>query len=295
MNHEDFLSLALKHNLPIKKILSTNELGLDFRTAVAEEENGKKWILRIPRRLDLFPQIQQEEKNLQFLKEKVKFKIPDWKVTSDELIAYPLLTDKPALESDPITKELYWNIDSKSYEYSESLAVVLFDLHSISKDKSIIKQHSSKDIRQELLDEIKLIKLELGLNAHLESQWKAWIDEETYWPTFSVLNHGDLYAGHTLVNSKNQITGIIDWSEMQVGDPSLDFVGHYIGLGEKHLDKTIEKYESLGGKTWPRMKDHIIQRASVSPLKFAVFALRTENTDYIQAAREQLKGLKKEL
>lgn len=286
-----FLKLALKHNIPVEKIISTNELGLDYRTAIAEEQNQKRWLLRIPRRIENFIKIQQEEQYLQFLKSKVSFNIPDWNVVTPELIAYPLLIDSPALEVDLKSNDFNWNIDLNSFDYSESLAAILFELHSISTDgirKSELKKFSTNEIRQELLNEIDLVKAELGIPSRLEKQWRAWINEDSYWPEFSVLNHGDLYAGHTLVNSKNQITGVIDWSEMQVGDSSLDFTGHYVGLGEKHLDKTIEVYKKMGGRTWSRMKEHIICRASVSPLKFAIFALSTKNNDYIQSARDQL-------
>ncbi|MFA5583642.1 MAG: macrolide 2'-phosphotransferase [Bacteriovoracaceae bacterium] len=288
--NEYILELAARHNLPVQKIISTNELGLDFQTAIAEEEGGKRWILRIPRRCDLLSKIQKEKECLQFLKSKVSFDVPDWKISSQDLVAYPLLTDKPALEVNTTTQESTWNIDISSFDYSENFAYVLFELHSVATQGSSLKVQSSKEVRQEIIDEIDLVKSELELSNGLEVQWRAWVDDESYWPTFSVLNHGDLYAGHILVNSKGLITGIIDWSEMQVGDPSLDFVGHYVGLGEQHLDRTLEKYKRIGGKTWPRMKDHIIRRAAISSLKFAVFALTTGNDEYIQTAKGQLKG-----
>jgi len=292
MTEKLFLELASKHGIPLQRITSTNQLGLDFQTAIGEGPGGEKWLLRIPRREDGFPKIQQEAKYLQFLKSKVSFNIPNWKVVTSELIAYPLLTDHPALEVNPVTQDFKWNINLNLFEYSESLATLLFELHNISIDGTEnfgLKALSIKEIRQELLGEIDLVKLELGIPSHLEERWKAWVNEDSYWPEFSVINHGDLYAGHTLVNSKNQITGIIDWSEMQIGDSSLDFCGHYVGLGEKHLDRTLDMYKKMGGRTWTRMKEHIIHRASASPLKFAVFALSTKNEEHLRSAREQLQ------
>lgn len=289
---ETILNLTNKHGIPIKKILSINELGLDFQTAIAEGDEGRRWILRIPRRQDILHQIQKEQSCLQFLKSKISFDIPDWKVVTSELIAYPLLTDKPALEVNPTTQEYTWNIDLNSNEYSESLALSLCNLHKLTQEAENfgLQERTTETIRNELLDEVYLVKTQLGLPSHLEKQWRAWIDDETYWPSFSTLVHGDLYAGHTLVNSKGQITGIIDWSEMHIGDSSLDFAGQYIGLGEVHLNQTISVYEKSGGRTWPRMKEHIVQRALAAPLKFAVFALKTKNDEYILAAKDQLNS-----
>lgn len=287
------LNLALKYSLPIQRIISTNELGLDFQTAIGESVDGKKWILRIPRRNNTFPQIQEEERCLNFLRSRVSFDIPDWKLTNPELIAYPLLVDKPALEINPLTQEYTWNINLSSPEYSLSLASILFELHDLTQDAIDfgLPLMAPEKIRKDVLDEIHLVKTQLGLPSSLEKQWRAWIDEDTYWPTFSTLIHGDLYAGHTLVNSEEQITGILDWSEMKIGDSSIDFAGQYIGLGEVQLDKVLSAYEKSGGKTWPRMKEHIVQRALAAPLKFAVFALNTKNDNHIQAAKEQLNAL----
>lgn len=286
------LRLAVKHGIQMQRITSTNELGLDFQTAIGESVDGIKWILRIPRRENMFSQIEKEKNNLNFLKSKINFDIPDWKVVSPELVAYPLLTDKPALEVEATKQEFIWNIDLNFYKYSESLGLILCELHNLTQEAKEfgLSLRTSEIIRKDFLDEIFLIKNQLGISPHLEKQWRTWIDNDTYWPTFSTLIHGDLYAGHTLVNSEEQITGIIDWSEMQIGDSSLDFAGQYTGLGETHLDKTLLVYEKSGGKTWPKMKEHIIQRALAAPIKFAVFALNTKNDSHIQAAKEQLNS-----
>jgi len=185
---ENFLNLASKYEIPIVKIMSTNELGLDFITAVGEDYYGKKWILRIPRRADMISQIEYEEKCLSVIKSIVSFDVPDWKVATHELIAYPLLTDIPALDVNPVSQEYTWNINLESFEYSESLASILYELHAIpiqQLEKFEIKRPSINETRQKLLDDITLIKKELGLSSRLETQWRTWIDEETYWPSFS--------------------------------------------------------------------------------------------------------------
>ncbi len=288
----DLHLLAKKHGISLHKVLATNELGLDFKVVIAVDENQTKWVLRIPRRSDSFEAIKQEGQNLSFLKQFVDFQVPDWKVVAPDLIAYPFLQDKPALDVNSSTHEMTWNIDLNSFNYSDSLAHVLIQLHDLTKAAQIqkgIKSFSPSEIRKEISEEIHLVQKEIGISKTLEDKWKNWIDNDPLWPSFSVLVHGDLYAGHTLVNVDNKITGLIDWSEMHVGDPSLNFVGHYTGLGEKHLARTLEVYEQAGGKTWTHMKEHIIERSSISPLKLAVFALKTKNETYLQLATEQLK------
>jgi hypothetical protein len=52
---DSILRLAVKHGIQMQRITSTNELGLDFQTAIGESVDGIKWILRIPRRKYVLP------------------------------------------------------------------------------------------------------------------------------------------------------------------------------------------------------------------------------------------------
>ena len=159
------LKLAVKHGIQMQRITSTNGLGLDFQTAIGESVDGIKWILRIPRRENMFSQIEKEKNNLNFLKSKINFDIPDWKVVSPELVAYPLLTDKPALEVEATKQEFIWNIDLNFYKYSESLGLILCELHNLTQEAKEfgLSLRTSEIIRKDFLDEIFLIKNQLGI------------------------------------------------------------------------------------------------------------------------------------
>lgn len=100
--------------------------------------------------------------------------------------------------------------------------------------------------------------------------------------------HGDLYAGHILVNDKSEITGMIDWTEAEVSDPSIDFISHLLLFDEVNLASLISHYEAAGGRVWPRMTHHITERLSLSPIKYALFALESGEPDYLDAAKAQL-------
>ena len=49
MKTEEIKALASRHDLKICEPIELNEMGLDFLVAFVAEENGKKWVLRIPR------------------------------------------------------------------------------------------------------------------------------------------------------------------------------------------------------------------------------------------------------
>jgi hypothetical protein len=70
------------------------------------EENGKKWVFRIPRRADVFVRAQNEKKILEFVRTRISVNVPDWKIVQPDLIAYPMLTDNPGLTFDSSTGEI---------------------------------------------------------------------------------------------------------------------------------------------------------------------------------------------
>ena len=108
------------------------------------------------------------------------------------------------------------------------------------------------------------------------------------WPTNTGLVHGDVHAGHTLINVQAEVTGLIDWTEVAVTDISKDFVGLYMTFGEQALETIIASYEAAGGTTWPLMKEHIIELQATYAVDLAEFAEASGLQEYVQMAKESL-------
>ena len=291
MKTNDILKLAESHGLRLKDGISFNEMGIDFRVVFATDLDGQEWVLRIPRRDGLTDRIEQEKKILELAKKHLSVSVPDWKIASPELIAYPLLTNKPVLTFDENTYEVTWNIDPNDRHIHTSLAKVLVELHRIptlEAEKLGLKSQTPESTRQEVWERIERVKRELGIGGELESRWKKWVDNDRLWPDFSTFIHGDLYAGHLLAKETGEITGIIDWSEGQVGDPSTDFSGHMSVFGEESLRELIANYKDLGGKVWDNLFEQSVERHAAAPLNYAIFALDTNLEKHIEAVKPQL-------
>ena len=291
MNNEDILNLAAAHGLPLQPDLRFNEMGIDFKVVFARDLDDRAWVLRIPRRDGLNAQIQHERKILDLVKKHLPVSVPDWKISSAELIAYPLLENDPVITFDPATFEVTWNIDQKENQYDSSLSRILCRLHQIPASEAAaagIEFLTTEMVRQELLDNIERVKRELGTSAELENRWRRWVETDKFWADFSTFVHGDLYAGHVLADAEGRISGIIDWSEAQVSDPSIDFAGHLAVFGEESLKNLLRLYADCGGRVWENMFEQIRQRHSAAALKYGVFALDTNIDEHINAAKAQL-------
>jgi len=291
MNTQDILKLAARQGLQLNDNMTFNEMGIDFKVVFATALDGLPWVLRIPRRTDMGNRILEESKILALAKKHLSVAVPNWKIANQELIAYPLLQDKPVLTYDAETYEVTWYMDKDNPRFVPSLAKVLVELHSIpilEAEAIGIKILTPEMVRQEIQDRVALVKSELGIDTKLENRWRKWLENDQLWPDFSTFIHGDLYAGHILVSEAGEISGIIDWSEGQVSDPSMDFSGHISVFGEESLKDLISEYEKLGGKVWKNMYEQAVERHAASPLNYAFFAISTKSEEHLQAAKVQL-------
>ncbi len=291
MTADEIIQRAESHGLSIEENLSINEMGLDFRVVFATERSGKQWVFRIPRRQDMMDQIQKEKSILNLVKKHLAIEVPDWQIATEELVAYPLLSNKPVLTYDAQTYDVTWHMDQTSRHYIPSLAKILVDLHSIPQQEIETHQLDVKSpnfIRQEIENQLLLVSKEIGISNKLETRYQRWLNNDLLWPNFQAFIHGDLYAGHVLSTKEGHITGIIDWTTAHMGDPAMDFSGHLNVFSIESLKELVKAYEELGGHTWDYMLDHVVERSAASPLAYGFFALETGDDNHIQAAKNLL-------
>lgn len=291
MQIKDIQKLAETHGLLLTDEMQFNEMGIDFKVGFATDTLGKSWLLRLPRRSDLGTQIETEKRILKLVQKYLSVQVPDWKISTPELIAYPLLDGNPALTFDAQTYEVTWNMEQDSPLYTLSLARILVELHRIPEQEVIaneLKVVKPENLRTEIQDRLQLVKSELGISTVLENRYRKWLDNDSLWPDFTRFIHGDLYAGHVLTSKAGNVSGIIDWSTAQVSDIAQDFSGHAAIFGEESLKVLIAEYEKQGGKIWDTLFEQILERAAAAPLAYGFFAVETQDEVHIKGAKAQL-------
>lgn len=291
MQIKDIQKLAETHGLLLTDEMKFNEMGIDFKVGFATDTLGKPWLLRLPRRSDLGTQIETEKRILKLVQKYLSVQVPDWKIATPELIAYPLLDGNPALTFDAQTYEVTWNMEQDSPLYTPSLARILVELHRIPEQEVIaneLKVVKPENLRTEIQDRLQLVKSELGISTALEKRYRKWLDNDSLWPDFTRFIHGDLYAGHVLTSKAGNVSGIIDWSTAQVSDIAQDFSGHAAIFGEESLKVLIAEYEKQGGKIWDTLFEQTLERAAAAPLAYGFFAVETQDEVHIKGAKAQL-------
>ncbi|WZO96664.1 macrolide 2'-phosphotransferase [Isosphaeraceae bacterium EP7] len=290
-DEESVAAIAGHRGLALDGEIELIDLGLDFRVGLATDTGGTPWVLRVPRRPDVIRRAENEARVLDLLKGRLPVEVPDWRIITPELIAYPRLAGTTAVTLDPATKVPTWNIDKESTAFVGSLARALAALHGIDPaeaDAAGLKVSSPEEARRSVADDLDRVKREIGVGEGLDRRWRAWLDDDASWPPFTTLVHGDLHVGHVLVDETSRATGILDWTEAEVNDPSIDFIFHLMGFGEEGLDRLLAVYDQAGGRTWPGMHGHIGERLSAFPIKYALFALTSGQDEHLDAVRSQL-------
>ncbi|GIN68941.1 macrolide 2'-phosphotransferase [Bacillus sonorensis] len=291
------LNLAEKHGLRLNPARAElDESGMDFQVVFADDETGRCWVLRRPRRSDVIKRAAAEGRVLKLLQTRLQAAVPDWRINEPELIAYPKLTGVPAAVIDMEIRNYVWNMNHQppSEAFVRSLAQTLAALHGIDHDaaeEAGVQVMRPQDLRQTKAEEMKRIKEELGISDTLWERWQKWLADDSCWPEHTAFIHGDLHPPHILIDSDHQVTGLLDWTEAKVADPAKDFLLFQTILGEAETARLIGCYEEAGGRVWPGMKKHITEMQAAYGIEIALFALTTKQKEHMDMALEAL-GLK---
>ncbi|MBD2870255.1 macrolide 2'-phosphotransferase [Paenibacillus arenilitoris] len=278
---QQLLTAAAAGGLRIEEdSLDINESGMDFLVAFAKDAGGARWVLRKPRRADVLERAENEYKVLKLVREQLPIDAPDWRIFTPELIAYPLLGGKPVATVDPAAGGYAWLYEQHSLPeaFFDSFAEALAALHRIDHGKAAeagLRVKSPLEARQAFADVIEEVKQHFAVPAELLQRWTTWLARGSYWPDYSVLNHGDMHPPHILIDEHRRVTGFQDWTEAEVGDPGKDFVIFYALFGEEGLRDLLKRYEKAGGRVWPTMHEHIAEQWAAYPAMVAKFALMT--------------------
>lgn len=287
---EELLALAAEHDLDlVGDSLRTEEVGLDFRVVFARSRDGQDWVLRIPRRAEVLPRAAIEGRLLAFLVPQLEVAIPDWRISTERLIAYPLLPGTPGLtvRGDGTVD---WHLDMTSIEYARSLGAFIAQLHAVDPVAAAelgIPSRSPAQVRESWRADLARVAEGFEIAPALRERWETWLAEDSYWPDRSVLTHGEIYPGHTLVRGE-RLSAVLDWTTSAVGDPARDFMFHRASAPPEAFDAALAAYADGGGVLHPRLGEHSEEMFSASPLAYGLYALETGEQEHREAAAAAL-------
>ncbi len=124
-------ALAARHGLKLHGPLTVNELGLDYRIVIATVDDGRRWVLRIPRRAEVSAKVEPEARVLAMLEIacRSRCRTGAWPTPSSLLI--PCSKDSTAMVIQPGSSTPDWVVPQDSEVFAESFATALAALHAV--------------------------------------------------------------------------------------------------------------------------------------------------------------------
>lgn len=284
------LALAAAHGVHLSADdASVTEAGLDYRVVMATEVTGRRWVLRLPRRPDVTDGMASEARTLDLVAPVLAgdgVAVPDWRVRTARLIAYPALPGAPGL-SLTSAGEPVWHMDPASPDYARRLGRLLARLHSITPEQARaagVEVRTPEQVRRAWAEDLARVRAEFTVAPALSAAWAAWLDDGSCWPDRTVMTHGEIYPAHVLLDDTGAITGVLDWTTARVDDPARDLAAQYGAAGEEMLDATLAAYEQAGGHVHPGLAAQARHLWDASAVGYALYALTTRGPAELAAA-----------
>ncbi len=267
-----------------------DDSGWDFVVVHVDGIDGRPWILRAPRRPETASAVRPERRLLALVCERLTVSVPDWRVADETLIAYPRLAGQPAAEENPVTFELHWRIDRQRppQPYITALGLSMAQLHTIEVTAAAatgIPVREPDAVRGRFAGHLNFGVSELGMHTSWWQRGRRWLEDDRLWSPRVVLIHGDLHPGHTLVDKDGALTGILDWTDAEIGNPGQEFVEAARKFPPHVLDELIEAYVAHGGPVWSGLRDHVVEAIAFAPLTLAVLGAEAGQQRYVDKAR----------
>jgi len=179
------------------------DCGYDFKVVVVDDA----WVFRIPRREGVVPALEAEIALLPTLAAALPVEVPRFELVSQEppFVAYRFLRGTPLVDED-----------------GDGVRAFLTALHGLDALTLPAPRPDWVDAYREQCAEFERLVLP-ELSAEEQRRARAFFAEaETLVGFEPALVHGDLGREHLLVRD-GRLAAVIDWGDMRIGDPALDY------------------------------------------------------------------------
>jgi aminoglycoside phosphotransferase (APT) family kinase protein len=175
--------------------------GFDFKVVLVDD----RWVVRIPRREQVWPALEREIALLPELESALPVAVPHFEHISHEppFVVYPLIRGTPLIAEDP----------DGVRRFLESLHRVQTDVLPPTDWIASYTEHCGEFER--------LVLPLLGAEERPKAQ-ALFAEVETLTGFEPCVTHSDLGAEHLLVR-EGSLVGVIDWGDARIGDPALDY------------------------------------------------------------------------
>lgn len=257
--------------------------------SIAFEVDGD-WVFRFPKRRDVAQQLLLEMRVLPMLASDAPLPVPAYSFEGAPWPLFPLhfggyrkALGVPAIGIDPRATPFD--------RLARPVADFLSWLHTFPSDRAaqvgVPRQDADSSIEEARIEALQDFEhVARVARALIVEEWIEFLAEAPVSRSESsyvsdCLIHGDLAAEHVLYDAtSDSITGVIDWSEVAIGDPAVDLAGVFHWADESFLSAVLSTYR---GPTDEATLARARYRAGCRGIGDLVFGIETNRAEYVVA------------
>jgi len=257
---------------------------------------GERLIFRFPRTEAARGAMQMEQAILPALAKHLPLPIPQFLYQSEpddpiSFVGYELLPGQP-LTPERFTTFTRW----QKADLARELGAFLSALHQFPAASHFPDQTSAESTRrkwQQFYSEIQ--DKVFPLLAEHEREWTRrlftdYLEEPAHFAFQPCLLHADFTSDHLLAEVETgRLCGVIDFGDMEWGDPAYDFAGIYVEFGQAFTEQALAHYRGDVDSTFLTRIEHFYRKRM--PFHSILHALETGEDHLLHAHLNRLRSL----
>ena len=292
----DVYITLIKQNFPQLAIQTVKPITKGWDSFVLEVND--EFIFRFPTREDVIEPFYRELRLLPVLEQLLSTPIPHFEYVgrdSTNYYPYPFVGYRKiggfALDDTRITPEQLLTL-------VPAIAIFLNELHNFPIAKALqlgVQEHTASSWREMYQERYADLQrrifplLDTGLRTKSEQLWENFLGNKAIFTFQPKLIHCDLSGEHIFYDpTDGTITGVIDWGDVTIGDPALDFVGlHRVG-GKAFIENILMRYHStVDTAFWQRIRFYLCY----SPFSQLLYGSYSNNEVFIAQGIQGLRAM----
>lgn len=276
-------------------------VGERFRVGFVEDDEGRRWAVRLPADAVAAALQDQSLSLLKLLTGRLPVEVPrpsGFATLRDgrRAMVYPLIPGRVlGFENLPPGP-------GPATALGETIAAV-HNLDPALYDEAGVPSYSAEDCRRRRQSDVDLGAQTGLVPTGLLSRWEKMLDDVAWWRFSTRPVHGRLDAEHVLVGfadrddaASARILALTSWEYAQVGDPAEDLASVLAGAGEQAADTVLAAYSShLNEPADPALRQRATLLHELRLLSDLLTARRLDDRKALTLATETLRRLDDEV
>jgi macrolide phosphotransferase len=213
--------------------------GMDFDVTVVTDDQGRRWVVRAPRRTAAAAGLDAETRLLPLIAKYLPVAVPRPAgraalASGGECLVYPQLPGRGLAPRDL----------TAGSALAAQVGRVLGALHEIDPqvlDDAGVPVYSADEYRRRRLTDVDRAARTGRVRTELLQRWERQLEDVARWRFAATPVHGDLAGEHVLVHG-GAVSALVDWGEACVADPADDLAWVLIGADPDGVDTVLEAY-----------------------------------------------------